>query len=769
MIRFYRKLLERRLPQYIAGYVVFSLGLIEFTGFIINEFLLSPHLTRFVMVLLIVLFPSYFMVVYNHGRPGRDEWLKSEMICIPTNLVFAAVILFFLFRGQDLGAMTVAIQVRDENGNMVERIVPKSQYRKLTAMFVFDPKGLDDNDKDWLPYTIPTAIVLDMVADEFFDPVEPYFTRGSLRRAGFNSLYDVPLSLKREIAEEIHAERFFSGSVSRSDNGFDMSTQLHDSSGELIATHNYRGNDLLALVDKISLDLRNDLEIPERDSVKDLPAKERLTANFEALVAFGHGVKTAVVDDSPAKVIEYMQQAVNLDTTFTLAQSTLAAGLALSNRSQEARVAIQAALDNLYRLPERLQFNIKADYFAINENIDKSWAVIEMWAELYPNDISALAGLAQVQLIKNQRNAAIETYKRIYELNPGTVDTLKTIAQLQRSNGNTDLAIRTMKTYVESFPEDYTGFTMLSQLNQSAGNHDKAKEYLDRAVLMEPDRVDLKLSVANLNMNIGNFDKARKELEEALQSTSSLQEKGEVLAAMVNYHHRRGEMEEAIKNANNGYNNARMFLPPTILLVARATFNNVYIDAGRIDETIELTNRLRQELQPPMNIRVPFFELEIALELEDIEKAEALIAEADQIVNTTQAENLRIQIIDARGRVAELRENWDQALDYYRKALDLNPANIFIHTRIGSMLRHLGKLNEAEQEIRKTLLSNPANPKALIELSHVYEAMGDKNRAIKEMEDALDIWANADDVFKPAREARERLAELQGQNNSVIQ
>ena len=83
--------------------------------------------------------------------------------------------------------------------------------------------------------------------------------------------------------------------------------------------------------------------------------------------------------------------AVEKDPSFASAQSSLSGVLVYSNRAQEAVVANQRAMDNLYRLPERLQFVVRANHYSLTQDIEKAYAVIDMWAELYPEDQLALA------------------------------------------------------------------------------------------------------------------------------------------------------------------------------------------------------------------------------------------------------------------------------------------------------------------------------------------------------------------------------------------
>ena len=131
MSKFFARLIERRVPQYMLVYVGAAWGILEFTQFIVGEYLLSPHWTRIVFYAVLMLWPGYLLVVYRHARPGTDPWGRIEKIGVPLNLALAFVALFLMFRGEDLGAQTTVVTLADESGELVEREVAKQEFRKV--------------------------------------------------------------------------------------------------------------------------------------------------------------------------------------------------------------------------------------------------------------------------------------------------------------------------------------------------------------------------------------------------------------------------------------------------------------------------------------------------------------------------------------------------------------------------------------------------------------------------------------------------------------
>jgi len=203
---FLSELLRRRVPQFLGVYLATGWAALEFTDFLVNRYLLSPNLTDFVLLSWALLVPTILALAWYHGAPGRDKWTRAERVGIPLNLGLAAVLLFVVFRGADLGAATTSVMVENEAGETVERVIPKSEFRKHLAVFFFDNESADST-LDWLQYGIPWGLVDDLMQDVFIDirtPTPPVEGESGmverLRNAGYADGLRVPFALKRQIS-----------------------------------------------------------------------------------------------------------------------------------------------------------------------------------------------------------------------------------------------------------------------------------------------------------------------------------------------------------------------------------------------------------------------------------------------------------------------------------------------------------------------------------------------------------------------------------------
>ena len=387
-----KDLLRRRVPQVTAIYLGACWGIVEFVDFITQRFALSPHLIDLALVGPLLILPSVILVTYFHGTPGQDEWVPAEKIGIPANLVVAALFLAIFFQGKDLGATTTTVVVTDEEGVEMERVVPKTEFRKRLAVYFFDAEP-SDTAATWLQYGLPMAVLTDLSQDQFIDLRVPILFPDRLREAGFEELVNVPLSLAREIAEEQHREHFVMGSVATVEGGIQAEVLLYDARrGRLLEERIYDGTNVFEMADRISEQLREDLKIPdmEGEGYQDLPASELLT---ESPSAFRYVMEALVANQVDRDFVEgtrLLEAAVAEDPTFANAQSGLANLYMYTNRASEMTGPLQAAMDHLYRLPERARFVIKSNYyFLVRQDTDKAMAALDMWADLFPDDIQA--------------------------------------------------------------------------------------------------------------------------------------------------------------------------------------------------------------------------------------------------------------------------------------------------------------------------------------------------------------------------------------------
>ncbi len=729
-----RGLFERRVPHVLGIYAGASWALVEWVAFLVDEFLLSPHWPRVVMSTLLLLLPSVAMLAWFHGRPGRDQVAAAEKIGIPVNLAVAAAVLMLLFRGADLGSQmaTASFQV---GGATFERSVPKPEFRKRTALSRFDAGPGLAEEEHWLTYMVPFALELDLAADNFFEPISLSVFNERLAGFGLPRGADIPLPLRRAVAELLHATFIVSGTVDQVGDRFRVTLTLHNTGDATRLSETvHEGPDFLALVDEMSDALAEALDVPDRDGDRNLPVRHRLTEDGAALAVFGRAYAELLSGPPDLDAaIERLGAATGLDPTFAIAQHTLSVVYLENNQLDEAIAALRAAVAHRYRVPERLGLEAEADYYVLTEQPEQAWAVVEMWVALHPEDPAALERYSQMQSIRGDRTGLIQTLQTRYRLSPGNHSLLTELAAAQEDLGNDDDALAALEQYARRVPADYTGHVALARIHRRLGAHNVAREHLERAIIVAPLNAEPLAELASLDLHVGRFDAALAGYEQARALARTPRQRAGVLGQLKDYYRFRGHMEDAIRTAETWLEEASGVYTPLEIAQQRLADIGIYLEADRYADAVALFEALRTQFELDAPEDDPYFvsEWRIRIELDAGESAlaRATHSAASDWVETWEADFLRPTLLADLGRIEELDGEYEQAIRHYRQALAQDDRTLDLYRRLGATLRKAGRLDEAEVELREALRLVPSDPYTHFEMARVLEALGDPARA----------------------------------------
>lgn len=757
-----RDLIQRRVPHILALYAGASWGLVEFTTFAVDEFLLSPHWTRLVMGTLLMVLPSVFLLAWFHGKPGRerDQLARTEKVGIPVNLVVCVVVLAARFGGEELGSVTTSVTVETEDGETIERQVPNPAFAKTMALFPLDLGPGMAEDEAWVSYTVPEALRLDLLADEFFVPIPFYRPESylSLRERGFESFNAAPLTLKRELAQESFAGFMAVGEIDRVDDLFHVVLRVYRvGNGSLAGETFHEGTDLLALVDEMSGPVKHALEIPVRSAIEDLPVRGRLSDNTAAVDAFFKGFFRYRAHRDTEGATDYLTTATTLDPSFTIAQYTLHLVLRGSVEGEVVALApLVAAMEHLYRVPERSGFAIKAEYYAETGETDRLAAVVGMWVGLYPNDLMALRVLAGIQLADGDLEGALATLATVRRLDPLDARPILNMAHAHENLGNHDQTLALLAEYVERFPGDVSGYYGLADYHRRRGRYGEAREVLERVIALEPLAPEPARRLADLDLDVGRLEEARAGYERSLRQARTPDQRAQALSKLTHYHHRRGEMVDAIHGIERRKEESGF---ETLLGMAVGDIF-VYLDAGRTDEAAALLEELRAGLPTSLSTYVASATVHVALAAQGLEAALEAHRQASDAVEAGDVQGrIRPTLLGDLGLVRDRAGDYAGAAESFRAAIALSPEGRY-YRGAGRALRRAGFLDEAEAELREAFRLIPADPHAHLEMAFLMETRGDILAAVEHLTSALTVWENADEDYEPAQLARAKLAEL---------
>jgi len=758
-----KNLLERRVPQILGVYLGGSIATVQFVDWLVNRYVLSPHLTNFSLVILVSMIPTILIMAYLHGKPGRDKWTKVEKIGIPVNLLFTIVLLILIFYGKDLGAATKTVTVTDEEGKQIQRVIPKSEFRRSVAIFNFDNHS-GNSELDWLQYGLARCLSYDLYQDLFLETKDAFEMHNRMAEAGYSEGVGLPFTLKRKIANEFHLRYFLSGDFIQSDNQLMVNSSLYETErAKLVAENTITGDDIFTLVDKMTVQLKRDLDIPEHhlQGAEDLPVSEIATASVDALRLATLG--TLYFQHDSEALQQYLEQSIQEDPTFALAHYMLAVLYFSLGQNDKAIKTIEKAMQYIYKLPERVQFEVKDFYFQMKGEPEKRANLLEIRVELYPDDINAHEALADVYRAREQLDEAITEYEKIMTLAPQPYNYYHDIGEMYLKKGEIDEALKYAQRYVEQFPKESRSFTKLAELYQNIGDYQQAKSHYERALLIESGNISVLMELANIERRLGNFNQALVQYERALAESKTPEDKAEAYARLAGYYELRGEMEKALEYVHLKWSEWEKYRPPFHVLAYKLQDMYKYVKAGKEEVAFQTLKEMEPHFKPPIDTLPALGYILVYIELEDTDNVEKLRADFDQMEQTLGHAIGGFQSFKfyVAGKAFELRGKYAEALLSYQKTSELNPNREGINIAISRCYRNLKELKKAEAALQKRLQIQPFDPDANYEIALVYSDMGDREKALEHLKMALEVWKDADAEYKPAKRAREKLAEWQ--------
>lgn len=768
MFDFGKELMRRRVPQIVGAYLAGGWVLLEFTDWTVNRYVLSPHLTDFVVASWLLLLPAVAMLAWNHGKPGRDAVTRGEAVGLGLNLVFAAVVLFSMFRGTDLGAATSSVQVTDEAGRTVTRTVPKPEFRRRVALFSFRNES-GDPALDWLQFALPQAVRIDLQQDAFVTGVGASGRESESGDPSHPLLFAV--ARQREIASEWEAGSFLTGTLSRSPAGLEARVTLYETrTGSPRTERILSAEGPLELADSISARLRRDLGIPQGhiEATADLAVRELLSDSLEAVRAFFAGLFRTHLDAEAAR--RSFEEAAAEDSTFARALVWLGIQRVTANDGPAALSAFEAAIRHEYRLDEPTRFALRTEYFRVSQQPERALEVARMRTELYPDDAAGFEILAFLLRLRGDDAGALAAYERTLALDPSRSGILRQMGDLLLEAGRETEALERYRALADRDPESGRPDLALGAYFVRTGQLDSARARYERARVLDPGSPEPALGLAAVAAHRADLPDAEANLRDAARSLASPRDSVRYLERLSQLLELTGRTGESVEAGRRQAALQERLEGRAYAEQIRGFLASQFARVGDREEARALVDTMSARLQPPFDAIGHLADALVARELGDastirrtLPDVRALFASvglgrALWLPDFLEAEASRLE-----GRCADAVDRYDSAS---RAPV---PSTLFeVNREIGSdpitahasCLRALGRYDEASDLLRLVLSRVPGEPHARVEMARLEAARGDREAALRELDAALATWADADPGYRPAIEARQLRAEL---------
>jgi tetratricopeptide (TPR) repeat protein len=462
--------------------------------------------------------------------------------------------------------------------------------------------------------------------------------------------------------------------------------------------------------------------------------------------------------------VKYVERAVAADSTFAWGNFTLFQLYQAANIPDRAEPALRAAMDHMYKLPERLQFIVKVNYYGYVRDPEKQLGVAQMMVELYPDALEARIILADIFTSRNEPRLAIEQMEKILELDPSRTEFVQTLAEFYRELGEFDRAVETHESYVRAHPEDADGYHSLGVAYELEGMFEQAREYYGKTLVLDPDHIRAMCDLADIEGKLSNDEAALEKYEQALARARTPQEKVRIYRSRRAFYSNRGRMRECLEELGLVWKTRESYLPPVAVELEKRGEMVFFVWADRTEEAMSMLEAMEGKIAEPYAGMIPYGYLCVYVVQKDPDRIEPALAQLNQYIEAYNVGYLRDDAACAAGEMEEARGNGQAAIEHYQHKLELDPTDVIMYRSIGRCYRKLGQPEQAIRELEKVLRIYPKHPGTHYQLALAYHDLENQEQAMAHLQLALDRWKDADPVFEKARAARATLAEWQPQS-----
>lgn len=235
----------------------------------------------------------------------------------------------------------------------------------------------------------------------------------TLKLMGRNPREPLSYQTAREVCQRSQSTVVIAGSIAKLGSQYVIGLKaVNCNTGDALAEVQKRAASkeaVLKELDAATIDLRTRLGESLASLEKySMPLEQVTTPSLEALQAFSMAQKLHKAGDWGAAIAMY-QRAIGFDPNFAMAYASLSQCYGNTNEYGLSVDAIEKAYELRDRASERERFYIEATYYrGVPGAMEKSLAVLETWAQVYPRDQTAQNNQAVIYRQFGQYQKALE-------------------------------------------------------------------------------------------------------------------------------------------------------------------------------------------------------------------------------------------------------------------------------------------------------------------------------------------------------------------------
>ena len=308
-------------------------------------------------------------------------------------------------------------------------------------------------------------------------PLIAAYPRAQARRAIGSAKLDDPSAHAIAMREKIYA--IATGSIVKTETGYSFAVRViaAGSNKTLVEVAGQAANrdQVLPAIAQLAVPVRIAMGDGTAEATQRTGIAKATAGSLEAMHQYA-AARDLMDDMNPAAAARALERVLELDPSFDVAYTHLAASYLSLGEIDKAREAFGRAFSRIDHMGDRQRFETRGMYYAIQGEPTKALDVYERMLERFPDDRAGLRHLAQTYAILNQHAKALEIANRILARDPGDLRERGNAAMYSLSAGDFERAAAEETALVALQPESPGHRWVLAQARFFQGQRDKAIE-----------------------------------------------------------------------------------------------------------------------------------------------------------------------------------------------------------------------------------------------------------------------------------------------------
>ena len=642
------------------------------------------------------------------------------------------------------------------------------------AVMYFD-NLVDPADSTRLGEIVTNLLITDLSESKYLRVVSSQRMFDILRQLGKEGSRNIDRETASQVAQKAGATWMLTGTILQIQPKVVITAQIIDvKSGQVEASQRSAAvdnEDIFAQVDKLSAEIRNDLDIPGlAGESTDKKLTEVTTKSPEAYRYYLEGMDY-IRKLYTRKGRESLEMALEYDSTFAMAYYQLAILWRGNPKSLEyIRKAVKYS-NNATRL-QRMHILAASDWFA--GDIESAIAMLKEIAKEFPDNKEAYVTLSRIHInVKGELEKGIDYLKEALKIDPGDKLHYNRLAYAYKDMREYDKAIDALDKYIAIAPNEPNPYDSRGEIYAAAGKFDLAVSSYRQALAKDPGfEISLKVLVL-IFTHLRDYERADS-CAQVLANNNDKQVRSGGRTYFINSILHKGKFEKALQVLDEGIAADRLDDFKGFQHVLKHIFKGIInAELGRYEEALENIREGRRILVQSgtgdQNAFVRIYAYVLA-QSGNISQAISLLDEAMPSVLKKKDKRDEALIQMSYGQIEFARKNYEKAIEYYTKAI---PIQKRIARPIVEYFLAIAYIKNSQPEKAVLLLERCTTKMeslglwmrylgvlAHYHLGTAYEATGENAKAVQQYETFLDIWKDADTELDEIKDAKSRLANL---------